>query len=99
MKRFLAMAAAILLFLSTITTALAAMTPSSIDYAQIGTSIDRYMQEREAGLASCVVSVFDGEGILYEGYYGYADMHGGYICAKTAVDGYTKVFAEMLPVK
>lgn len=77
MKRFMAMAAAILLYLSTISTVSAATTPSGIAYAEIGNSIDRYIQEREAGLASCVVSVFDADSVLYEGYYGYADMENG----------------------
>ena len=49
-------------------------TPSGIAYGQIGGSIDRFIREREKGLASCEVSVFDGEGVIYNGYYGYADI-------------------------
>ena len=49
-------------------------TPSGIVYEQIGSSIDSYIEEREAGLASCAVSVFDRDGIIYNGYYGYADI-------------------------
>ena len=49
-------------------------TPSGIAYSAIGSSIDSYIKEREAGLASCAVSVFDGEGVIYDGYYGFADI-------------------------
>ena len=49
-------------------------TPSGIVYEQIGSSIDSFIEEREAGLASCEVSVFDRDGIIYNGYYGYADI-------------------------
>ena len=50
------------------------ITPSGIAYDQIGSSIDRYIKEREVGLASCEVSVFDGEGEIFNGCYGYADI-------------------------
>lgn len=49
-------------------------TPTGIVYEQIGNSIDSYIEEREAGLASCAVSVFGRDGIIYNGYYGYADI-------------------------
>ena len=49
-------------------------TPSGIAYTDIGSSIDSFIKEREAGLASCTVSVFDGNGVIYNGYYGYADI-------------------------
>jgi CubicO group peptidase (beta-lactamase class C family) len=49
-------------------------TPSGIAYSDIGKSIDSYISEREKGLAACEVSVFDTEGTIYNGYYGYADM-------------------------
>ena len=49
-------------------------TPTGIVYEQIGNSIDSYIEEREAGLASCEVSVFGRDGIIYNGYYGYADI-------------------------
>ncbi len=49
-------------------------TPSNIAYSEIGNSIDSYVAEREAGLASCEVSVFDADGVIYNGYYGYSDI-------------------------
>lgn len=49
-------------------------TPSGIPYSEIGSSIDAYIAEREAGLASCAVSVYDADGVIYSGYYGYADI-------------------------
>lgn len=49
-------------------------TPTGIVYEQIGNSIDSYIEEREAGLASCEVSVFCRDGVIYNGYYGYADI-------------------------
>lgn len=49
-------------------------TPSGIAYGDIGSSIDLYIQEREAGLASCAVSVFDKDGVVYDGYYGRSDI-------------------------
>ena len=49
-------------------------TPSNLAYSEIGNSIDSYVKEREAGLASCEVSVFDADGIIYNGYYGYSDI-------------------------
>ena len=52
-------------------------TPSGIAYEDIGSSIDVFIKEREAGLASCEVSVFDRGGVVYNGYYGYADIENG----------------------
>lgn len=52
-------------------------TPSGIPYADIGSSIDGFIAEREAGLASCVVSVFDADGVIHNGYYGHADIENG----------------------
>lgn len=49
-------------------------TPSGIAYADIGARIDEYVKEYEQGLASCVISVFDSDGLIYNGYYGYADF-------------------------
>ena len=40
-------------------------TPSGIYYSEIGTSINNYIAEREAGLASCEVCVFDGDGEIF----------------------------------
>ena len=79
MKRVVSLAMAIALFLLSFSGAALAQTagkqtPSGIPYADIGSSIDEFIAEREAGLASCVVSVFDGDGVLCNGCYGYADM-------------------------
>lgn len=52
-------------------------TPSGIAYSDIGSRIDSYIKEREAGLASCAVSVFDADGTVFDGYYGYADIANG----------------------
>jgi len=49
-------------------------TPSNLAYSEIKDSIDSYITEREAGLASCEVSVFDANGIIYNGCYGYSDI-------------------------
>lgn len=49
-------------------------TPSGLAYSEIGKNIDAYIKEREKGLAACEVSVFDRDGTIYNGYYGYADM-------------------------
>ena len=40
----------------------------------ISSQIETYIKEREAGLASVAVAVFDGEETLYENYFGYADI-------------------------
>lgn len=52
-------------------------TPSGIPYGEIGARIDTYVAEREAGLASCAVSVFDADGVLFTGCYGYSDIESG----------------------
>ena len=49
-------------------------TPSGITYPSIGEAISGYVREREAGLASCAVSIFDADGILYSGYFGWSDI-------------------------
>lgn len=49
-------------------------TPSGISYSEAGSYIDAYIYEREAGLASCEVCVFDGDGEIYTGYYGYSNI-------------------------
>ena len=49
-------------------------TPSGIGYRDIADKIDEYIMEREGGLASYVVSVFDENGVIYDGYYGYSDI-------------------------
>lgn len=82
MKRIVTMIVAMVLFLTSFTgTALAEnagkQTPSGIPYADIGSSIDGFIAEREAGLASCVVSVFDADGVIHNGYYGHADIENG----------------------
>ena len=52
-------------------------TPSGIPYGEIGGRIDAYIAEREAGLASCAVSVFDADGVLFTGCYGFSDIENG----------------------
>ena len=49
-------------------------TPGGISYSEIGKTIDEYINEREAGLASYAVCVFDENGVIYNGYYGYSDI-------------------------
>lgn len=51
-----------------------AETPSGISYSEVGNSIDSFLKEREGGLASCEVSVFNSSGVIYNGYYGYSDI-------------------------
>ncbi|MBQ8011772.1 MAG: beta-lactamase family protein [Oscillospiraceae bacterium] len=81
MKKIVSAITAVMLSLSACGTAWMAsardnteLTPSGIPYAEIGSSIDSYIAEREEGLASCAVSVFDESGVIYEGYYGWEDM-------------------------
>ena len=45
-----------------------------INYSDIASTIDEYIKEREGGLASFAVSVFDENGVIYDGYYGYSDI-------------------------
>lgn len=62
-------------------------TPSGIPYSEIGSSIDAYIAEREAGLASCAVSVYDADGVICSGYYGFADIENGVLAdADTVYD-------------
>lgn len=49
-------------------------TPAGLAYSAIGDSITDFITEREAGLASCEVSVFNGSGVIYNGYYGFSDI-------------------------
>lgn len=44
------------------------------NYSDIASTIDEYIKEREGGLASFAVSVFDENGVIYDGYYGYSDI-------------------------
>ncbi len=91
-KRFLAAILTIILMaaLLPVTQAEAAgekTTPSGIPCSEIGSSIDTYIAEREAGLASCAVSVYDADGVIYAGYYGYADIEKGVLAdADTVYD-------------
>ncbi len=52
-------------------------TPSGISYGEIGTRIDAYIAQCEAGLASCAVSVFDADGVRFTGCYGFSDIENG----------------------
>ncbi len=81
MKKIISAMAAAVLAVTSLGTALTASaksdgnrTPSGIAYSEIGSSIDSYIAEREEGLASCAVSVFDENGVIYDGYYGWEDM-------------------------
>ena len=81
MKKIISALSAVLIAVSSFGTSLTAsaeaaerQTPSGIAYSDIGSSIDSFIKEREAGLASCAVSVFDSDGVIYNGYYGYADI-------------------------
>lgn len=60
-------------------------TPSGIAYGDIGAAIDAYIVEREAGLASCAVSVFDASGTLHTGYYGHTDIENGVEASEESV--------------
>ena len=55
-------------------------TPSGIAYSDIKSSIDKYIDERKEGLASCEVSVFDGKGVICNGYYGHSDIENNIAC-------------------
>ena len=81
MKRIVSALSAVILATASLGTGLTASaessekaTPSGIAYSDIGSRIDSYIKEREAGLASCAVSVFDTDGTVFDGYYGYADI-------------------------
>lgn len=50
------------------------ITPSGIAYSDIENSINDFISEREKGLASCEVSVFDADGVIYNGYYGKSNI-------------------------
>lgn len=81
MKRIISALSAVILSVSSFGTSLTAsaesikkLTPSGIAYSNIGNSIDSYIKEREAGLASCAVNVFNSDGIVFDSYYGYANI-------------------------
>ncbi len=46
-----------------------AETPS-----EIWNSIDSFLKEREGGLASCEICVFNSSGVIYNGYYGHSNI-------------------------
>lgn len=50
------------------------VTPSGIVYDDIQKEIDGYIGQYEKGLASAEVAVFDSEGTIFSGCYGYADI-------------------------
>ena len=88
MKKSLAMFIGILILVMTIPKNVYASgqtTPSGIAYDDIGTEIDAYVEEYEAGLASVGTCVFDESGIIYEGYYGYSDMEAGSLADEETV--------------
>lgn len=49
-------------------------TPSGIAYENIDTEIDKFITKYEKGLASAEVAVFDKDGKIFTGYYGYSDI-------------------------
>lgn len=51
--------------------------PLPLTNAVLEEEITQFISEREAGLASVAVGVFDGSGTVYEGYYGFADIDAG----------------------
>ncbi|WP_167956315.1 serine hydrolase domain-containing protein [Anaerosporobacter faecicola] len=57
------------------------VTPSGIDYKDLPTEIDRFIEERKEGCASVSLAVFQQEDTLYETQYGYANLE-----AKEKVD-------------
>ncbi len=82
MKRILTMILTTILTLTIPAAALAGpaserATPSGIPCGEIGARIDAYVDEREAGLASCAVGVFDADGILFTRCYGFSDIENG----------------------
>lgn len=86
MKRIPIIMMALMMTLSTFSAALAEeTTPSGIAYGAIADSIDAYIAGREAGLASCAVSVFNAEGTVFTGYYGYTDIENGVRASKESV--------------
>ncbi len=50
------------------------ITPSGIPYEDIGKEIDNYIAEYEKGLASVEIAVFNENGTIFTGYYGYSDI-------------------------
>ncbi len=78
MKRILAIILAVMLFTAAIAEPLEGKrTPSGIPCGEIGAETDAHIAEREAGPASCAVSVFDADDILFTGCYGFADIENG----------------------
>lgn len=49
-------------------------TPSGIAYGDIGAEIEAFAAEREGGLASMQIAVFDGKETIYSNCFGYADV-------------------------
>jgi CubicO group peptidase (beta-lactamase class C family) len=49
-------------------------TPSNIAYTDIEQQINKYMKEREDGIAGCSIAVIDGQNTIYKGDYGCADL-------------------------
>ena len=48
-------------------------TPSGIAYGDIGNAIENWAQDNPGDYSSFVTAVFDGDGIIYQGAFGYAD--------------------------
>lgn len=60
-------------------------TPSGIPYEDIGEEIENFVAEREDGLASMEVAVFDSNKTLYTGYFGYSDIENAIKADKNTV--------------
>lgn len=77
MKKLIAMFVAVLMLILILPQNVFAAeqtTPSGLAYDDIGTEIDAYIKEYEAGLASVGTCVFDKNEIIHESYYGYSDI-------------------------
>ena len=79
MKKVLKPAAGIVCALSVLLTGVAVFaeetktTPTGIAYGNIGTTIETWASENPSDYSSFVTAVFDGDGIIYQGAFGFAD--------------------------
>ena len=48
-------------------------TPTGIAYDNIGSTIENWASENPSDYSSFVTAVFDGDGIIYQGAFGFAD--------------------------
>ena len=79
MKEVLKPAAGIVCALSVLLTGVAVFaeetktTPTGIAYGNIGTAIETWASENPSDYSSFVTAVFDGDGIIYQGAFGFTD--------------------------